>query len=357
MKSSAGHPRTRTSVFITGLICMIVCTGSGCFLKPDSRKKQSDQAAEKRVTIGFSIDTFIIERWRRDCDIFRDTARALGADVIVQNAGNDQEAQCSQIQYLIDRGVDVLVIVPKNADALTAVVQRARSKGIPVVSYDRLIRNADVSLYLTIDSRQVGFLMAEALLRLRPKGAFYCIYGAEEDYNMALIDTGVRDALDGRPVSVQFKYYTTDWNYDLSYRKMSELLELNLIPDAVICGNDAVAESVLKALSEHRLGTTVPVVGQDADIAACQRIAAGTQAATVYKPITELAQKAATYAYLLASGVPAAELDGVTESIDNGAKRVPAVFLAPVLVTSGNIDDVIVDSGFHSREDVYRNGK
>jgi len=309
---------------------------------------------EKSITIGFSIDTFVIERWRRDCDVFIASAKEHGAQVIVQNAGNNVEEQIKQIQYLIDSSVDVLVIVPKDAQSLTEVVKRARAKGIHVISYDRLILNADVSLYLSINSRSVGYLMTSGLLALKQSGGYYCIYGAKEDFNMSLIDSGVRDALDGKQVTINGIYYTEDWNYDISYRKMNELLDNGSIPDAVICGNDAVAESVIRSLSEHKLGNTIPVAGQDADIAACRRIAAGTQAVTVYKPITELARLAAEYACLLAKEENIESISGVVEKIDNGFKKVPVIYLEPALVTAETLKEVVIDSGFHTEQEIYR---
>ncbi len=336
---------------------MVLClmTMTSCTRKSAGTAGFRTASAEddNSITIGFSIDTFVIERWRRDLDVFMETASREGARVIVQNAGNSESEQIKQIKYLIDQNVDVLVIVAKRADSLTEVLAKAKAKNIPVISYDRLIRNADVSLYMSVDSRQVGTLMARALLEKAPRGGWYCIYGNEDDFNMSLIDQGVRNTLDGKPVSVQIKYYTKDWNYDLAYQKMTELLESNLIPDAVICGNDAVAESVIRSLREHQL-YTVPVEGQDADIAGCQRVVQGTQTATVYKPITDLARLSAMYACRLARGINAVDLPGVTESLDNGMLQVPTCFINPVLVTAENMEEVVVQSGFHSYDEVYR---
>ncbi len=337
-------------VIITAASCSR-SSASGSVARTGLRSATSD--GKKNITIGFSIDTFIIERWRRDLDVFMEAAAEEGAQVIVQNAGNSETEQINQIKYLIDQNVDALVIVAKRADSLTEVLAKAKAKNIPVISYDRLIRNADVSLYVTVDSRQVGTLMTQALLEKAPKGGWFCIYGNEDDFNMAMIDQGVRNSLDGKPVSVQLKYYTKDWNYDLAYQKMSDLLDSKLIPDAVLCGNDAIAESVIRALREHAL-STVPVAGQDADIAGCQRVVQGTQTATVYKPITELARLSARYACRLARGEKAADLPGVTETMDNGMRQVPACFIQPVLVTAENMDEVVIQSGFHSHDEIYR---
>ena len=329
-------------------LLLTVCVFTLLSMCSCSRKKTDSS----QITIGFSIDTLIIERWQRDCRIFVDTARQYGADVIVKNAANDEKEQIAQIEELIASNVDVLVIVPKNSDSLTEVLNKARSRNIPVISYDRLIRNADIALYCSIDSQKVGYLMAECLLEKYSSGSFYCILGSEEDYNMILVDKGIRQALSGSDVTVDVKYFTPEWNYDKAYEKMTSLLDKNLVPDAVICGNDAVAECVIRAVSEHK--REIPVVGQDADISACRRIVLGTQTATVYKPIYELAERVAELACRLASGEDIVAEENITETIDNGLNKIPVLWLDPVLVDEDNMKSVIVDSGFHSEEEIYR---
>lgn len=341
----------RNICFLTVLTGIISCRSHGLVKKSPSPEQKN------RFVIGFSIDTFVIERWRRDCDIFIATANNLGADVIVQTAGNSAENQNRQIRYLIDKGVDVLVIVPKEADSLTDTLKIAKTRGIPVISYDRLIRNADISLYITIDSQRMGELMAESLVSRVPSGNYVCIYGPKEDNNMLMATKGVHAVLSRYSgIRLLSEYYTDNWNFDLAYHKMSELLDSGIRPDAVICGNDAVAESVLHALAEYRINN-VAVSGQDADIAACQRIVEGTQLMTVYKPITVLAKQAAENAYAFAAyrtSFPEHEGKILSDRMNNGLLDVPVIRLDPVTVTKQNMDKIIIDSGFHTREEVYR---
>ncbi len=331
--------------FIVGSLILSGCT------EKKLKSESSVAAVNPRITIGFSIDTFIIERWRRDCDVFMSYAKANGADVIVENAGNDEQTQIAQIRYLIDRNVNVLVIVPKNSESLTDVLQKAHAKGIPVLSYDRLIQNADVSAYMTVDSRAVGYMLGETAAKTTHGGLFFCIYGPTEDYNMLLMDKGVQEAMD-MPGNMLLRYFTPEWNYDLSYARMRSFLDSGAVPEAVICGNDAIAETVLRVLSEYRL-SDIPVCGQDADIAACRRIVNGTQFATVYKPITELAQKAAEAACVLAERKTLSDYEPVDDYIYNGAVNVPVIWLKPQLVTKDNIDEVVISGGFHNRNEIY----
>ena len=333
------------------------------FMAYSSCKKQSvqtDESADNNkkteadFTIGFSIDTLAIERWRRDCDVFLNTAKDLGADVIVQNAGNSVQEQQKQIVYLVKRGVKAIVVVPKQADSLTESIRLARNKNIPVISYDLLTLNADISLYITVDSRAVGTLMAKELLTRNSKGKWFCFYGPQEDFNMSLIKRGVENQIKGAPVSISLVYYTDGWNYDLSYQKMIELIKENNLPDAIVAGNDAVANSIIQALGEFHPQKSIFIGGQDADIAGCQNVVNGKQTVTIYKPINELAQKAAEISCMLAKGKSVQEASGTKDFIENGYGVIPVLWMQPVAVTKKNMDEVIIKSGFHTRDEVYR---
>lgn len=348
---------SKTASLATAAICGLFAAALFCACKkgPSEALKAGARSVEPpRLTIGFSIDTLAIERWRRDCDVFLNTAKDLGADVIVQNSGNSVQVQNQQIEYLIKRGVQAVVIVPKDADSLADSVRLAKSKGIPVISYDRLLRNSPVDLYVTIDSQAVGTLMAQELLRRKPRGAWFCIYGPEEDFNMTLIRRGVEAVVKNSRAKIVYNYWTDGWNYDLSYRKMAELLKDGNIPDAVVAGNDAVADSIIRAIGEFAPGRDIAVGGQDADIAGCQNVVNGKQAITVYKPISELAQKTAEIAVDLAKGKTVKECGSVNGSIDNGFGEIPVLWLHPMAVTADNMDEIVIKSGFHTRQEIYR---
>ncbi len=320
-----------------------------------ARQPSANETVTERLTIGFSIDTLAIERWQRDMDVFINKAKEMGADVIVQNAGNSIEEQNHQLMYLLEREVDAVVVLPKDAASITESVQRLRSRGIPVISYDRLTLNADISLYLTIDSEKVGEQMAQEMLR-RAKGEnWYCILGPEEDYNMTLIKEGIDRIVRNAPVHINHTFYTDSWNYDLSYQEMVRILKDDTFPDAIICGNDAVAASVIDAINRYYPDTHIPVCGQDADISACQYIVQGKQEFTIYKPIIQLAEVAAECAVHLARKEEISENRFRIRPINNGYADIPTIWLEPSYVDKYNIDKVIIDSGFHSATSVYKN--
>lgn len=316
--------------------------------------KKNEAVASNKKTIGFSIDTLAIERWQRDLDVFMNKAKEMNADVIVQNAGNDVDEQNRQLMYLVDRNVDVIVVLPKDAEAMTESIQKIKSKNIPVISYDRLVLNADIDLYLTINSEKVGELMAKGMRNVSHGPDWFCILGSEEDYNMTLIQRGINKVIYGSPIHIVHTFYTSGWNYDLAYQEMIRLITNNQIPDAILCGNDAVAQSVISALNLYYKDVHIPICGQDADIVACQYIVEGKQDFTIYKPITKLAELAAEYAVNLANGKKIEDFVQDPDFIGNGFDSIPVVWLEPQIVNKENIDDVIIKSGFHTSGEVYR---
>ncbi|MCR5218663.1 substrate-binding domain-containing protein [Treponema sp.] len=320
--------------------------------KVSSEKKHSE-ASQDRITIGVSIDTLAIERWQRDIDIFINKVREMRGQVIVQNAGNSIEEQNRQLMYLLDKGVDAIVVLPKDANSITESVQKIKAKGIPVISYDRLTLNADIDLYLTIDSEKVGEYMASEMLRRTTGRNWYCILGPKEDYNMTLIQEGLDRILRTTSAHISHTFYTEGWNYDLSYQEIVRILKEGTIPDAIICGNDAVAASVIQALSRYYPEMHIPICGQDADIAACQYIVQGKQDFTIYKPIIRLAEYAAECAVHLARGEEIETENLKVRPINNGYANINTVWLEPTYVDKYNIDKLIIESGFHSAASVY----
>ena len=339
-------------------IIFVICI---CMLALSSCKKQNPAttgitpapAPNKKITIGFSIDTLAIERWPRDMDIFINKAKELGAEVIVQNAGNSIEEQNKQLMYLMNR-TDAIVVLPKDASSITESVQKIKAKGVPVISYDRLTLNADIDLYMTIDSKKVGEYMALNMLRHTNGTNWYCILGPEEDYNMTLIYEGIKRVLREDSVKINHVFHTDNWNYDLSYQEMVRILKSDVFPDAIICGNDAVAASVIQAINRYYPDIHIPVCGQDADIAACQYIVQGKQDFTIYKPIIRLAELAAECAVALAKGEELPTGTVRTSKINNGFADIQTVWLEPEYVDKYNLDKVIIESGFHSAASIYK---
>ena len=311
------------------------------------------------LQIGMSFDSFVIERWTRDRDVFVSTAQSLGAQVNVQNANGDVDEQIAQIEYFIEKGMDVIVIIAIDSEALQDVVKKAMDKGIRVIGYDRLLVGSGADLYISFDNVRVGSLMGESLAENMPEGGnIFAIYGSRSDHNVAMVQEGLMDALEGTGIEIVYSAYCENWLAELAFGAVTEGLAQTTDIGGVMCGNDDLASQAIRALAERRLAGGVTVVAQDAELSACQRIVEGTQEMTVYKPVDELASSAAQLAVALGNGTDITGEDAplpVTDTIFDGTEEIPYYGIEPVAVTRENIDEVIVDSGFHMREDVYLN--
>jgi D-xylose transport system substrate-binding protein len=313
--------------------------------------------AKKKIVIGLSMDTLKEERWQKDRDFFVARAKELGADVLVQSANGNDSLQNDQAENLISQGVDVLVVVPHNGVTASAIVDMAHKAGKKVICYDRLIKNSDVDLYLSFDNVAVGRMQGEALLKLAPKGNYVLIGGAPTDYNAKLFRDGqlqaLKPAVDRGDVKIVADQWARDWQASEALKHMENALtKTGNDVQAVVASNDGTAGGVISALKQQKLAGKVAVSGQDAELAACQRIVEGTQAMTVYKPIEALARKGAEAAFALAQGNLPAD---ATQTVDNGKKKVPSILIKPVEVDKNNIDETVIKDKFQPYDQVYKN--
>ncbi|MDG0027758.1 D-xylose ABC transporter substrate-binding protein [Trinickia sp. Y13] len=306
-------------------------------------------ASKEHPVIGFCIDDLRVERWSRDRDYFVAAAKKLGATVSVQSADASEERQISQIENLISRGVDVIVIVPFNSKTLGNVVAEAKKAGIKVVSYDRLILDADVDAYISFDNEKVGELQAKGVYDAKPKGNYFLLGGAPTDNNAKMLREGqlkvLKPAIDRGDIKVVGEQWVPEWSAATALRIVEDALTANSNKiDAIVASNDGTAGGAIQALAAQKLAGKVPISGQDADLAAVKRVIAGTQTMTVYKPIKLIATKAAQLSVDLAKGVK----PQFNAQYDNGKKKVDTILLQPTVLTKKNVD-VVVKDGFYTQ--------
>lgn len=332
-------------VFFLTLILLVSC----------SSKKDPENDV---IRIGFSAasETFLQERWDRDKKIFTSKAGELGAEVIFAKSPGNSKDQISQIQHLLEQNIDVLVIVPSDKDLLSGVIRKTLDKGIPVLSYDRPILGVPITGYVSFDNRQVGRLMAEALISRVPEGNYLVLNGSIRDNNSYEVNAGVYEVL--RPeielgkINIIKEIWLDEWSYDEALEKVGNVFEENEDIQAISAPNDDMAQAAIHILAERQLAGKVAVVGQDADLISCQSIVEGTQLMTVYKPIHKLASRAAE----LAVGMAREEVQITNRFIDNqSSKEIPFFMEQPIPVYKEDIDETVIRDGFHSREDIYRN--
>ena len=338
----------RTLVFRILSVLSFACVACG----PSSRPVPQQEPKPK---IGLLMDTLgKDERWQRDRDLFVERVKELDGEVMVEAAERDDAKQLQQAESLLERGAQALVVVPHNAETAGKIVEAAKKKSVKVISYDRLILNADVDLYFSYDNKRVGEQQAQFLRNQAPKGNYILIGGAPTDYNAKLIREGQMTALDDAvkkgDIKIVAEPWATDWQADAAMTLTEAALKKarNQVV-AVVASNDTTAGGVIKALEKAGLAGKVAVSGQDANIDAVRRIVAGTQSMTVYKPLRPLARGAASAAVQMAKGE---KVEG-TSTVNNGLKDVQSLLLTPIGVHKDLIDQLIIADKFHTREQVY----
>ncbi|MFW0764749.1 D-xylose ABC transporter substrate-binding protein [Trabulsiella odontotermitis] len=307
----------------------------------------------KEVKIGMAIDDLRLERWQKDRDIFVNKAQALGATVFVQSANGNEETQMSQIENMINRGVDVLVIIPYNGQVLSNVIKEAKQEGIKVLAYDRMINNADIDFYISFDNEKVGEMQAHSLVEKVPQGNYFLMGGSPVDNNAKLFRAGqmkvLKPFIDDGKIKIVGDQWVDGWLPENALKIMENALTANNNKiDAVVASNDATAGGAIQALGAQGLAGKVAISGQDADLAGIKRIMNGSQTMTVYKPITTLATNAAEIAVELGNG----QTPKSDSTLNNGLKDVPSRLLTPIEVNKDNIDQTVVKDGFHKKSDL-----
>jgi D-xylose transport system substrate-binding protein len=273
--------------------------------------------------------------------------------LIYSNANQDAAAQQTQAEAALTKGAKVLVLDPVDAASADAIVAKAKQQNVPVVSYDRLITNADIEYYISFDNVRVGELQAQTLVKKlkadgKGKGTIPMINGSPTDNNATLFKQGANSVFKTSGLTIGKEYDTPDWSPDKAQTEMQQAItSLGKSGfDGVYAANDGTAGGAIAAMKGSGIDpSTRPTTGQDAELAGVQRILAGDQFMTVYKAVKPEAEKAAQIAVALARGdkVPSGL---VSQQIDNGKKKVPSVILTPVAVTKDNVKDTIVKDGF-----------
>ena len=339
----------RKNLFVAMILSvsvLILCGCGGMTGEVAEEAKEDDM-----ISIGISFDSFLIERWERDRDVFVTTAKDAGVDVNVQNANGDADTQINQIRYLIGKGVDAIVIVAVDSDKLSGVISEAKDRNIKVIAYDRMLKNADCDLYVSFDNREVGELMAQALAESETKVKnVYMLSGPTEDDNVTKVNEGFEKVCEKNGIKIIDTFYTKGWKPENAYEFLNENQDILDSADALMCGNDGIATQVVRFLAERRRAGQILVTGQDADLEACQRIVQGTQLVTVYKPVEKEAKAAANATIAMINGE---KITGLTGTENDGTYDVPAIVLDPLAVTRDNIDSIIIGSGFHTHDEVY----
>jgi len=311
-------------------------------------------SAAAQMVVGVSWSNFQEERWKTDEAAIKGQLEKLGAKYISADAGGSPEKQLGDIDGLMAKGAKALIVLAMDKDAILPAVNKAIRQKVPVVAYDRLIEVPGV-FYITFDNVEVGRMEAREVFKLAPKGNYVFIKGSPTDPNANFLRAGAQEIVDAAVKKGDIKIvgdeYTDGWKPEVAQKNMEQILTKNANKvDAVVAANDGTAGGVVAALTAKGI-RGIPVSGQDADHAALNRIALGTQTVSVWKDSRELGKEAAGAAVALASGKPVDK----AAKWNSGEKKVElqSRLLAPVPITRDNLD-VVIKAGWISKAEVCR---
>ncbi|APO75675.1 xylose ABC transporter substrate-binding protein XylF [Rhizobium etli 8C-3] len=313
------------------------------------------------LVVGVSWSNFQEERWKTDEAAIKKALEAKGAKYISADAQSSAAKQLTDVESLISQGANALIVLAQDSDAIAPAIEKAAAEGIPVVGYDRLIENP-AAFYITFDNKEVGRMQAKGVFEAKPEGNYVFIKGSSSDPNADFLFSGqmevLKAAVDAGKIKNVGEAYTDGWKPENAQRNMEQFLTANDNKvDAVVASNDGTAGGAIAALDAQGLAGSVPVSGQDADKAALNRVALGTQTVSVWKDSRELGKRAAEIALDLAAGKTMDKIEGV-ETFNGGPKSVAmqSVFLKPLPITKDNLN-VVIDAGWISKAEACQGVK
>jgi D-xylose transport system substrate-binding protein len=325
--------------------CFVSTASAGWF--------KSDKKGPK---IGFILSTLQEERYQRDKRVFEETVQKLGGHVVFASCNNSEQTQAAEVDNLLAKGIQVLVIQPVNGDIATSFVKQAKQDGVPVVNYDRLVKNVPIDAYITEDSFKVGQLQAEAAVQYtQGKGNFVILMGQAGHSVAEARTSGIMSVLKDYPlVKVVVKQYHPGWSPNLAMQTTENALtQYKNNIQAIIANNSGMAHGAIQALGEQRLIGKVFVAGADADLASIRDVVTGKQQFEVFISFGDMARRAAEVAMAIAKK----ENFRFDSQVDNGSGKVRTVNAPVFPVDKSKVEERIIGTGFHSREAVYGQAK
>ncbi len=333
-----------TAIFSISLFLILLIGLSGC--KNQEQKK-----------IGFLYSSNITIRFNKESSFFKERAEELGAEVIVDHANDNDALQYQKAIEMMDEGIDMLVIIAVNINTAENIVKEAKARDIPVMAYNRLIANADQDIYISGNNEQLGKDMAGYAISQRPEGNYIILNGDRFDRNavelMASLEKTLQPHIDADKINILYKTYIENWNPDHAGYELDQFIRANPEPiDAIISCFDGMSVACIEVLEKYDLDGKVIVTGQDAQVESCRRIVEGTQHMTMYHPLQDIAFTAAEVAMDILNNENLEKKYDITYA-NNGLKDIPTIQISSIPVTRENIDEVLIESGFYTREEIY----
>ncbi len=330
-------------VVISLFILVVMLFAAGC------KKKE-------QLTIAFMYPSEVTERFNKESSFFKAYCAKQGVEVIIKTASDDESVQTELANEMIAQNVDALVLIAANINTAGAIVRNARAEGIPVMAYNRMIKNSELDFFLASNNDVIGKAMVDAVLKEKPTGNFVILGGDKFDKNgedlQIAIKKYLKPKIDNKQVNIVYETFIEKWDGNIAAFEMEKVIQLHGDSiDAVFVGFDGMATAVIKVLESYDMLGKVAVTGQDAELEACKNVIAGKQTVTVFHPLKTIAEKGAEIAIEMAKGK---DLDSFANSTeDNGLFVVPTHRVNSIPVNKNNIEEVLVGSGFYTKKELY----
>lgn len=332
----------------SGLFILMLLVGSMSFM---------NSCKQNTPKVGILIHSYTNERWHKDKDYLVENLQQLGAEVFLEVADEDQQKQIAQAGELIKKGVQVLIVVPINADEASKIVEMANQANVKVIAYDRLINNCKLDYYVTANSTKIGELQASYMTSILPKGNYALIPGSKYDNNSMRLFLGqmrvLQPYMERGDIKLLYSEFTEAWTPEEGRLHTARILE-QAFPDtidAIITGSDAIADGVLLELKERGLEGKIKIAAQDAELDNIIAIQNGAQTCDILKPLKEMAKTSAEIAVSVALDKP---VDKQFTVETNGTSLVNSILINSEIVHRNNIESTIIASGFHSTADLKK---
>ena len=327
-------------VMVTGLF-LLGCSG------------QASQEKDK-LTIGVLFDFLSVESRVKQRDSLIELAEQYNVNLVFQSANGDERLQLQQAENLISQGVDAIAILAQNTEACKPIVLGCKEAGIPLIVIDRPIENEDIDIFVGLNNWLIGYMQVDYMLKIKPEGKWALLSGAPTDPLSRIWRDSWMERLqpyiDSGKIQIVADERCDNWDPNISLRYMENILTVNQDDlDVAMVMNDGLGTGVTQALEARGLAGKVLMCGLDGETVAYQRIVQGKQAMTVAFDDVAIANAALMAAITAAKGEPMV----TNGTIDNGFKQVPAFLIEPISVDINNLEEVVINGGLATREDVF----
>ncbi len=306
--------------------------------------------------IGFLFSAKTTARYIKEGNLFKEKAEELGAQVIIDDGNGSEALQYDKAIEMFDNGIDALVLIAINSNTAASIVREGQERGIKVIAYNRLIFNCEPDLYVSGNNETLGKHMVDAVLNKTKTGNVVILGGDKYDRNaiglMKSIDDHIKPYVESGQFKILYKTFIEEWSDVNAAYEMQQFLSMtNQKPDVVFAGYDGMSAAIIRVLEEKEMLDGVYITGQDAELRGIKNIVAGKQLMTVFHPLTDNAYRAAELTIDLLNGkMPSKDELSYT---NNGMIDVPTIKIESIPVTKDNIDEVLINTGVYSKDEVY----